>query len=230
MIVVRFLGTTPLSSNVHSLLVSIIEQLKRVHKRSDPLPSNFEKLKGLFHRALTEWPTPENEDRPLTIILDALDQLHDSNAGRRLDWLPITNLPGSTKIVVSTLPDSTDFECLSMLQAKLGDRCASHTVHVKPLTDIKEQCKVLEHLLRLKKRTVTQEQMEHICSVIEQGKPHESTSTPLWLTLVTQAASRWKSYEGVAWAIKPEVRDLVVDLFERLATRHGKKFVRRHPF
>jgi len=220
---IRFLGTTPMSSNVQALLTSICEQLLRVYKRDDAVPSNFEQLKDMFRRAVTEWPTSEYENRPLTLILDSLDQLHDANAGRRLDWLPMTGLPGHVRVVVSTLPDCLDFECLSMLKAKLGDSCGSHVVHVKP---IKEHKEVLEHLLRMRQRTVTQEQMEHICSAIQEGMGSDATSTPLWLTLVAQAASRWKSYEGVPFPIKPAVRELVVDLFERLATVHGENFVR----
>ena len=72
-IVVRFLGTTPLSSNVHALLTSVCEQLRRAYGRSsEPVPSDFKALKVYFHTAVTAWPTA---DRPLTLFIDSVDQV-----------------------------------------------------------------------------------------------------------------------------------------------------------
>ena len=53
-------------------------------------------------------------NKPLTIILDSLDQLDASDKARRLGWLP-TTLPGNVKLLVSTLPDE-QYECFPKLQ------------------------------------------------------------------------------------------------------------------
>ena len=100
--VIRFLGTTPLSSNVHALLTSICEQLRRAYRKTDAVPSDFKALRDYFHTAITVWPT---DAAPLKLFIDSLDQLDDSNGGRRLDWLPTTGLPPHVRVVVSTLPD-----------------------------------------------------------------------------------------------------------------------------
>ena len=82
-------------------------------------------------RAVTEWPSP---DQPLTLFIDSVDQLNDSNGGRRLDWLPVTGLPAHVRLVVSTLPDYSEFQCLSILRAKLADSAGSLDSHDSPTT------------------------------------------------------------------------------------------------
>ena len=104
-VVIRFLGTTPRSSNVHALLTSVCEQLRRAYYKDiffcDAVPSDIKGLRAYFLRALTTWPSAEH---PLTLFLDSVDQLDDSNAGRRLDWLPVTSLPEHCLLYTSPSP------------------------------------------------------------------------------------------------------------------------------
>lgn len=58
-----------------------------------------------------------NEEEPLFIFLDSLDQFGPEDNARQLTWLPVV-LPNHVKLVVSTLPDS-EFECFPILQ--VGD-------------------------------------------------------------------------------------------------------------
>ena len=226
-VVIRFLGTTPRSSNVHALLTSVCEQLRRAYEKDkddagkdDAVPSDIKELRAYFLRALTTWPSAEH---PLTLFLDSVDQLDDSNAGRRLDWLPVTSLPEHVRLVVSSLPDYPEFQCLSILQAKLGDRAASHSVEVDTISQPEE---VLLHLLRLQGRTLTAKQLEHVLDAFARRTPADAAGTPLWLTIVAQEVSAWASYDDVKHEIKPAVRDLIVDLFTRLESAHGKELVR----
>ena len=220
--VIRFLGTTPLSSNVHALLTSICEQLRRAFDKSETVPGDFKALKEYFRTAITAWPTTE---RPLTLFIDSVDQLDDSNAGRRLDWLPVTHLPPHVRVVLSTLPNyKGEFQCLSILRAKLsrlGD--LEHLVEVKTIS---EPEKVLEHLLHLLGRTLTAVQREHVLEAFAKRTDADAAGTPLWLTIVAQAVAHWSSFDGVLFTIKPAVRDLITDLFERLEVAHGSTLVR----
>ena len=71
-VVVRFLGTTPSSSNVQQLLTSVCQQLRRAYGQDgadDAVPSEFKELKAYFQQAVTEWPTPA---RPLTLFIDSV--------------------------------------------------------------------------------------------------------------------------------------------------------------
>ena len=115
-VVIRFLGTTPRSSNVRALLTSLCGQLRRAYGKEAEVPSEFQDLRAYFAAAVKEWPSAE---QPLTLFIDSVDQLDDSNGGRRLEWLPVTGLPPHVKLVVSTLPDYPEFRCLSILESKL---------------------------------------------------------------------------------------------------------------
>eukprot|EP00961_Rhodomonas_salina_P039069 525177-Rhodomonas_salina.1 len=84
--IVRFLGTSADSSKVALLLESVVRQLVRAYDKDDvEIPSDFRELAELFKTAVTTWPTP---DKPLTLVLDSVDQLDDTNGGRALLWLP----------------------------------------------------------------------------------------------------------------------------------------------
>ena len=221
--VIRFLGTTPLSSNVHALLTSVCEQLRRAYGQSEPVPSDFKELKAYFHTAITSWPTA---DRTLTLFIDSVDQLDDSNAGRRLDWLPVTGLSLHLRLVVSTLPDyPKEFQCLSLLRAKLQHAASQHSRMVEVET-ISEPEAVLEHLLRLLGRTLTEAQRSHVLEAFAKRTDADAAGTPLWLTIVAQAVAPWPSFGGIRFPIKPAVRELIVDLFERLEMSHGRALVR----
>jgi hypothetical protein len=219
--VIRFLGTTPLSSNVHAVLTSICEQLRRAYGKAGTVPSDWRALRDYFHTAITVWPT---DDAPLKLFIDSLDQLDDSNGGRRLDWLPATGLPPHVRVVVSTLPDyQGEFQCMSILQTKLGESQKRQMVEVETIS---EPERVLQHLLHLLGRTLTKTQREHVLEAFTKRTDADAAGTPLWLTIVSQAVARWASFESIRFAIKPGVRDLIIDLFERLEKSHGGPLVR----
>ena len=78
---VRFLGTSPLSSNALDLLASVYEQLKTISRGSaaytkggeavgESLPESFEELSKAVKAALETW-----KWGPLTIFLDSVDQV-----------------------------------------------------------------------------------------------------------------------------------------------------------
>ena len=222
-VVIRFLGTTPRSSNVHALVTSLCEQLRRVYSKVDEVPSDFKELRAYFHLALTEWPTAEH---PLTFILDSVDQLDDANAGRRLDWLPVTGLSAHVKLVVSTLPDYPEFQCLSILQARLKPKPEGSTEsQLVEVETISEPERVLMHLLRLQGRELTGGQRKHVLEAFEKRTDADAAGTPLWLTIVAQAVSLWPSFTGVLFPIQPSVRDLITDFFERLKEAHAPALV-----
>jgi hypothetical protein len=225
-VVIRFLGTTPRSSNVHALLTSLCEQLRRAYGKEAEVPSEFQDLRAYFAAAVKEWPSAE---QPLTLFIDSVDQLDDSNGGRRLEWLPVTGLPPHVKLVVSTLPDYPEFQCLTFLKGKLKGIMHSQVVEVETIS---EPAMVLMHLLHLQGRALTDGQRQHVLDAFDKRKDADAAGTPLWLTIVAQAVSAWTSYDGldcadgVPFAIAPAVRTLITDLFDRLVVAHGEALVR----
>jgi hypothetical protein len=222
-VVARFLGTSPASSSVHVLLSSLCEQLRRCFRKDELVPSDFKDVKTYFRTALRTWPSAE---QPLSLFIDSVDQLDDSNSGRQLEWLPVTELPPHLRLVVSTLPDHAEFQCLSQLRRGLGLAVGESCGNVLEVETISEHQKMLSHLLGLQDRTITDEQMEAVDIAFRGHSEADAAGTPLWLTIVAQVVGQWASYDGVKFAIQPSVRALIIDLFQRLEHTNGAYLTR----
>jgi hypothetical protein len=111
-IIFRFIGATPTSSDGRSLLEGLCRQISRLYGADvSNIPADYRDLVQEFPKRLSL----AKAQRPLIIFLDALDQLSDTDHVRGLSWLP-TDIPENVRIVVSTLPG----ECLSVLTRRLG--------------------------------------------------------------------------------------------------------------
>lgn len=152
-------------------LASLCEQLKRVYSKNDiSIPREFNDLKDLFRSAVTTWPS---EDNPLTLFIDSVDQLDDTNDGRLLDWLPMHSLPKYLRLVISTLPDHVDrFQCFSILKNNVG---MNNTVEVQVISEHRE---VLLSLLQRQGRTLTQEQLDAISQHFKAHDDAKSRQAP----------------------------------------------------
>jgi hypothetical protein len=134
--VVRFLGTTPKSSNVRDLLSSVCRQLHAIYnvdllqkrrlfvggKKKEEDKTKNDKRNRLVP-GLTRWQEPDKmsdlvadfnrllrcarRDRPLLLVLDSIDQLSPVYDAYRVTWLPI-KLPLHVKLIVSTLVEGYD--------------------------------------------------------------------------------------------------------------------------
>ena len=55
-----------------------------------------------------------SSSKPVVLVLDALDQLSDDDAGKELDWVP-KQLPDNAYMILSTLPGE-EYICLPKLE------------------------------------------------------------------------------------------------------------------
>lgn len=211
-VIVRFIGATPDSANVRSLLEGLRQEIARVlgEVAAPPVVSfrelalDFAALLGrVAHRG------------PLLIVLDALDQLSDAENARRLLWLPVA-LPEHVKIIVSVLPG----ECASALDHTLPPEAR---VEVDPMTR-DEGAGLLEAWLAECGRTLQRAQREKVLHLFaREGRP-------LYLKLVFENARQWPSYWDVAsLKLSPDIQGLLGDLFDRLSadSNHGQMLVSR---
>ena len=121
-IITRFIGATPLTTDARSLLDGLCRQIDRDYGQSESIiPGEYKDLITAFRQRLTL----ATAKKPLVLFLDALDQLSDADRGRNLMWLPM-ELPPNVRLVVSTLPG----ECLDILEKKLRSR---NLVEVQPM-------------------------------------------------------------------------------------------------
>jgi len=224
-LVVRFLGTSQNSVEVHKLLLTLCEQMLFIKKRhinvshSSPIscPKDFRSLCDLFQDLIRDWTVC-----PLFLLLDSVDQLNDSNGGRRMQWLPVESnmLSVRVRLVISTLPDGESFgqkfQCLSYLRKRIGNK--SHFAMLEPLTDGSQ---LLQHLLKFQKRCLTEQQMN---SVMQMAKQSDQEQTPLFLTIMANQASTWHSFSRIPH-ISPSVKLLILGFFNSLGNSHGQRLV-----
>ncbi len=105
--VFRFIGATPGSADLRSLLRSLCENLNVEdipHDMNDLVRTFRERLSGQSEGGGQE---SDKETSPTVVFLDALDQLNDTDNARMLYWLP-RKLAPSVKLVLSVLESDVE--------------------------------------------------------------------------------------------------------------------------
>ena len=98
-VVARFIGATPRSTHLSSLLRDVIQEIcDRYDTEVTFRQPSVNELANLFQEAMGL----ASEDCPLVVILDALDQLDASENAEILFWIP-DDLPPHVKLVSSVL-------------------------------------------------------------------------------------------------------------------------------
>ena len=223
-VVFRFIGATPASSDGRSLLESLCRQITRIYGGDEAtIPADYRELVKEFGERLKL----ATAQKPLTVFLDALDQLSDADHSRNLIWLP-AELPENVRLVVSTLSG----ECKTALERKLS----SGLVKLEPMPR-DEADVLLEAWLTQACRTSQPPQRDEVLGKFALsartqdeagGAKREGYGMPLYLKLAFEEARRWKSYTP-AVDLKPDIPGIIRQLFGRLSldTNHGAVIVSR---
>ena len=230
--VVRFLGTSSKSADVLSLLQSVCQQLYIISKGKGtstsgegqaglgPCPAGFQELCQYFKEALNQWAWA-----PLVLFLDSVDQLDDSNSGRNLEWLPLSDFSTNVHVVISTLPDEVNpevglpFRCLSNLKRHHPNPKAFIEVEL-----LKDAESLMKHLLNLKGRKLQAKQMKAVMKAVELSE--DKAQTPLMITLLAHLVGEWSSGRDADASLLPtSVRTIIFEFFGILEKKFGYSFV-----
>ena len=207
---VRYIGATPDSSDGRSLLDSLCRQISRAYELDEnDIPSDFKELVDDFPKRLDS----ASPNKPLVIILDALDQLSDAHNAKNMGWFP-SKLPQNVHLISSVLPD----ECFSVLQKKLPGESFTE---LNPL-DAAAGEKLLASWLQQAGRTLQDSQRDIVLGSFKKN------GLPLYLKLAFEEAKRWKSYTTDV-KLSSDVPGIIRDLFHRLSddALHGQMLVSR---
>jgi hypothetical protein len=208
-LIARFIGVTPGSSDGRSLLESLCQEIVKEYGGDlSAIPSDYYSLARRFQELLAL----ARADRPLVVFIDALDQLSNTNNERSLDWLPI-ELPEHARVVVSTLPD----QCFTLLQNRVR---AEYIIEVKGMEDTGHE--FLKLWLDRIHRTLAPGQWDAVIDKFKQN------GLPLYMKLAFEEACRWRSYTPIP-DLKPDIPGIIGDLLHRLSVRnnHGEVIVSR---
>jgi len=97
LLILRFLGTTPDSSALTPMLISLCQQISyNFMLAMEEIPDDLVPLTAHFKQLLS-YGTP---DQPLVVFLDSVDQLTGASGANKLTWLP-SKLPKYCKVDTS---------------------------------------------------------------------------------------------------------------------------------
>ena len=227
-LIYRFLGRTPDSSNLRSLLDSLCDEIARCYglDAAEASPDTSESIKK-FNIMLKI----ASEESPLTIFLDSLDQLSLDDNAYELKWLP-SELPENVHIVVSTLDMTSDDKGFMAREASEVNRFFDSLKNTLPSENLIELKKMpvaeggvlLDSWLFNAARSLTERQRELILQKFEKN------GRPLYLKLAFEEARRWRSYDvPESIHLSDDITGIIDDLFSRLSleTNHGEMVVSR---
>ncbi len=211
-VIVRFIGATPESSDLRSLLESLSRQITKIYDKDDSkIPTEYNELVQDFKERLNLATT----EKPLFIYLDALDQLSDLENAHNLSWIP-SELPKNVHIVLSTLKKPF----IKFLEKRFS---SENTSEVLPLKKDEGES-ILQKWLNDEniKRKLTDAQRNEVINKFRQN------GLPLYLKLAFEEAKLWKSYTPLP-NLKSDIPGIISDLFKRLSedSAHGSVLLSR---
>lgn len=214
-VLLRFLGTTPFSSDIFSVLRSVINQLCQALDL--PVSDKLEQMSCVrkTFSALLQRIGKKRSRSCVMIFLDSVDQLVRSYGGHRMMWLP-RSLPKNVHIVVSML--SVDVHnCLANTKNRIRD--GDCMVELKPLAD-EVMNDVVQLYLAAAQRTITDHQLQLVTRAVSVCRQ------PLFVKLVLDQAARWTSYAQISPEDLPvNIHDAISRLFADVEGRYGLVFV-----
>lgn len=214
--VIRFLGTSPQSTSIRGVLMSICEQLWEIYdlrKAEVDIGKDFTFL-TLYFRALLM--KINAEDKPLIMILDSVDQLNSDDYAHGMDWLP-TLLPPNVYLIVSMVPQTRS--CLDNTKLLISE--PDCFIEVPPLPR-ETACDILSNWYNSIGRTLANEQQEYILGALRR------CPQPMFLKMAFEQACQWKSYTPAdEWVVGHSVKAAIEQLFQNLERDHGRILVSR---
>ncbi|KAJ8320337.1 hypothetical protein KUTeg_001924 [Tegillarca granosa] len=211
-VILRFLGTSPDSSNIWRTFRSICSQIMfNIGEQIKEIPEDFNLLVKFFHDLLLNY----KSNRPLILLLDSLDQLNPENGAHQLKWLPKT-LPKHVKLILSTYTEGNTI--IHLLKSMFP---SDNFVSVPKLGEALSEV-ILKSWLKGQNRTLTQEQFGIVLNAFKH------CSLPLYVNLVFEHVLSWRSYTPLDQCrLSATIHESINDLFSRVETKHGKILVSR---
>ena len=215
-LITRYIGVTPGTSSLIDLLNDLRRTIAQAYGQPEPAQVLDENqlLGAVAAQLATLSVTPE---RPLLLVLDALDQLGART--QRTDWLPPHLAPG-VRVVVSVLAERPE---LDYLRSRVP---VEQVLTLAPLSREAGRAMLRDLLSAEPPRTLTSAQEEAVLDAFA------AQGLPLFLRLVASAARRWRSFDPPLLGTTPlpaSTPGLLQTMLEQLEApeRNGRMVVAR---
>ena len=202
--VYRFLGTSYLSGRPDLMLRSIAEQLvENGFLTRDQYETSKDQIELHFSGLLADAAKNMTSDRPLILILDALDQCLPAGGG--LWWIP-EMLPGNVRMVLSIKKDTN-----STALSELTERGFSfHTL--PPMNDVEDRMTIIRQYMGQFLKDVDDKQMASLLNL-------PGSTNPLYLKIVLNELRQHGSFETLMQLIRNDYGKTPEDAFNRVLLR-----------
>nr|XP_022300895.1 NACHT and WD repeat domain-containing protein 2-like [Crassostrea virginica] len=219
MVVMRFLGTTHRSTNVLTLLQSMVSQMQCFMNMPDTIPKDIRSAVLVLHACIRRFCLSQT---PVVILLDAVDQLDPAhNAHQVASWIPrdLENYVSylAFKIIIST-NDHPEYGILEGMKKFIPEK---NFIPV-PLLTSEERVDVLNHWIETHNKKLTGEQKSYILHMFEK------CPLPLYFKLSFREALEWTSFRPIEECrLQDTIRGTIDHMFAKLESKHGKLFISR---
>lgn len=211
LVVPHFVGASPASTSLRSLLQRLCSILKREFNLPEEVPADTNSLITTFRQFVAAVPA----ERRVLLVLDALNQMDEADNAQRLSWLP-WKFPPHVKLIVSCIDDPGREE--PVLQA------FAHREHkrvpVEPLT-AGERNEIVRQVPSLSAKALDERQIGALLD-------NPATTNPLFLLVALEELRGFGSYEQLNQRIAdfPREGETVTELFRQVIQRLEAEF---HP-
>lgn len=209
LVIPHFVGASPASTGLRQTLHRLCSILKAEYELADPVPADTNSLITTFRQFVGEVPP----NRRLLLVIDALNQLDESDNAQQLHWLP-SQFPPHVRVVTSCIDDPDRTE--AALQA--FEHRPHQRIPVEPLTH-HERFEIVEKVPLLSAKSLDPRQVQWLLD-----KP--ATSNPLYLLVALEELRGFGSYEQLNRCIEqfPTGDDAVTEIFVQVLHRLQDEF------
>jgi WD40 repeat protein/GTPase SAR1 family protein len=216
LLIPHFVGASPVSTSLRQILRRFCEILKAKLHYEDEIPFDINKLIDCFRKFINNVPS----DAPVVILIDALNQMDETDHAHTMSWLP-TTLPWHVKIIASCIDDTGQQE--SVLQA--FEHRQYHHIKLKPLTT-NERLEIVRVVPSLSAKSLDAKQVRLLLD-------NKATDNPLFLLVALEELRGFGSFEHVSDRIRqlPQGKNANTEIFiqviERLSDEFDSKIVEK---
>lgn len=206
-VVVHYVGAAHTSGDNIGVMRHLMEEINDLYGNQTSIPDNPQEIEAKF----PEWLACVPEDRPLLLLIDALNQMEEP--GNQLRWLP-EYIPPAVRLLVSTIPDDS----AQRLQAR-----GWNLLELRPLNLQEREAMVVRYLGEYHKGLNT-----HATHTVA---AHEQTANPLFLRTLLEELRLCGDYHllepHLQYYLKAQSpQELFGCVMERMERDYGEAIVR----
>ena len=209
-VITHFAGASPRSTGLRETLRHLCAEVKDALKLEDEIKQDIRELPNQFREFLAKAPA----DRRILIVLDALNQLDETDNAHSLFWLP-WQLPPQVRLIVSCIddPNRVDQPALAAMRNR-----QPHEIKVGPLSD-EERVGIVREIPSAAAKTLDEEQVKLLLQ-------NEATRNPLFLLVALEELRGFGSFEKLNQKIAglPQTGDTLTAIFQQVIRRLAEDF------